>query len=69
MRYALKSNPEIKISVVEAKKRTIIEHEEYGNITVEAGDFVLTRVTNPKKGEKVGITKTDLELQYEPVEE
>lgn len=68
MKYVSKQNPDEKVTVVEAKKNTVLEHSNYGNITVLEGDYILTRSTGPMRGEKVGITKADLELQYEPAE-
>lgn len=68
MKYALKRNPDIKVTVREVKKDTTLEHPEYGNILVTAGNYILTRSTGAKKGEQVAITKNDLELQYEPLE-
>lgn len=68
MKYISKQNSDEAITVAEAKKDTIIDHSEYGKILVTTGNYILTRSNGPKKGEKVGITKADLELQYKPAD-
>lgn len=68
MRYVSKKNPEQKFTVKEVKKDTSIEHPEYGTILVTAGNYLLTSSKGNNKGQTVGITKQDLELQYEPAD-
>lgn len=63
MKYALKSNLDNAVDVKEVKKDTVIKHAEYGDILVTKGNYVLTM----PDGSQVGITPTDLELQYKPV--
>jgi hypothetical protein len=68
MKYTAKQYPEVKVTVKEVKKDTILEHPEYGSILVTAGNYILTRSNGPQEGEQVAITKNDLELQYNPVD-
>ena len=48
----------------EVKEDTTIQHKEYGDIVVTAGNYILTS----RKGEKTGITPVDFEARYKPLD-
>ena len=63
MKYAFKLETSIVVDVEKVKKDTTITHAEYGDILITKGNYILTK----PDGSQVGITATDLELQYKPV--
>lgn len=64
MKYTHKQLKGLTIEAEEVKENTTLEHPEYGEILVTPGNYIVTYLTGPNEGEKVGMAKADLELQY-----
>lgn len=69
MRYVSKTDESVEVDVREVKENTTIKHPEYGDILVTPGNYILKQVGGADEGREAGISKTDLEAQYEPLED
>lgn len=66
-KYALKSDPDFVVSIVEMEEDTVVDSFQWGQILVTAGNMVAYPESD--KDGPFGITPKDLGLRWEELEE
>lgn len=64
--YVALNDDALKVKVSKVDKSTTIKSSIYGPILVTEGNYILQYVNGPQRGQKVGMTETDLNMLYKP---